>query len=306
MRHRGVQVGNFFFGEKQNGPEFTAEDEEVLVLFASQAATAVANARTHRDEQRARADFEALIETSPVGVLVFDARSGRLVSINREARRLAEGLRTAGRPAEELMQVATCRFADGREIVLGELPLPQVLGSAVTMRAEEVVISVPDGRRITVLANSTPIRSDGGEVVSVIVTLQDLAPLQELERLRADFLGMVSHELRAPLAAIKGSAVTLLEDSASFDPAERHEFDRIIAEQATHMRGLIGDLLDAGTHRGGHALGRPRALGDGLARVRVLAGRFLRNPPLGGIPGSLGGRARAASTRSRSRRCHSR
>ena len=246
MRHRGVQVGNFFLGEKQNGPEFTAEDEEMLVLFASQAATAVANARTHRAEQRARADLEALVETSPVGVAVFDARSGRPVLTNREARRLVEELRTAGRPSEELLQIATCRYSDGTELVLGELPLPQVLGSARTQRAEEVVISVPDGRSVTALVNTTPIRSNGGEVVSVIVTLQDLAPLQELERLRADFLGLVSHELRAPLAAIKGSAVTLLEDSAAFDPAERHEFYRIIAEQANHMRGLIGDLLDAG------------------------------------------------------------
>ena len=246
MRHRGVQVGNFFLGGKETGPEFTDDDQEVLVLFAAQAAAAIANARTHRDEQRARADLEALVETSPVGVLVFDARSERPVSINREARRLAEGLRTAGRPAEELLQVATCRFSDGREIALSELPLEQVLGSAQTVRAEEIELSVPDGRRITALANTTPIRSDGGEVVSVIVTLQDLAPLQELERLRADFLGMVSHELRAPLTAIKGSASTLLEDSAELDPAERHEFYRIIAEQANHMRGLIGDLLDAG------------------------------------------------------------
>ena len=53
MRHRGVQVGNFFLGEKEGGREFTDEDEEVLVLFASQAATAIANARTHRAEQRA-------------------------------------------------------------------------------------------------------------------------------------------------------------------------------------------------------------------------------------------------------------
>ena len=166
MRHRGVQVGNFFLGEKQNGPEFTAEDEEVLVLFASQAATAVANARTHRAEQRARADLEALVETSPVAVAVFDARSGRPVLTNREARRLVEGLRTAGRPVEELLQVATCRFSDGSEIALTELPLPQVLGSARTLRTEEVVVSVPDGRRLTVLANTTPIRSDGGEVVS--------------------------------------------------------------------------------------------------------------------------------------------
>ena len=67
MWHRGVHVGNFFLGEKGGEREFTEEDEEVLVLFASQAATAVANARTHRDEQRARADLEALVDTSRSG-----------------------------------------------------------------------------------------------------------------------------------------------------------------------------------------------------------------------------------------------
>ena len=99
MRHRGVHVGNFFLSEKEGGQEFTDEDEEVLVLFASQAATAVANARTHRDEQRARADLEALVDTSPVGVVVFDARTGRAVSFNREARRIVGdcAVRTAHR-----------------------------------------------------------------------------------------------------------------------------------------------------------------------------------------------------------------
>jgi len=248
MYHQGVQVGNFFLGEKQTGPEFTDGDEEVLELFAAQAASAVANARTHRAEQDARADLEALIETSPVGVVVFDARSGRPVSMNREVRRLVGGLLPPGSPTEDLVQIATCRFSDGSEAEVTELTLPQVLASARTLRAEEVVISVPDGRSVTALVNVTPIPSaDGGaEVKSVLVTLQDLAPLQELERLRADFLGMVSHELRGPLTAIKGSAATLLEDSAGLDPAERREFHRIIQEQADHMRGLIGDLLDAG------------------------------------------------------------
>ena len=54
MRHRGETVGHFFLAEKESAPAFTAEDEEVLVLFASQAATAIANARSHRDEQRAQ------------------------------------------------------------------------------------------------------------------------------------------------------------------------------------------------------------------------------------------------------------
>ena len=246
MRHRGALVGTFFLGEKETGPEFTDEDEEVMALFASQAAAAIANARTHREERRARADLEALVETSPVGVVVFDARSGRPVSFNREARRLAEHLRMAGRPVEELLDMMSFRRGDGREMSLSEFPLAEALSIGETVRGEEVELSVPDGRSITVLLNATPIRSDDGEVASMVVTMQDLAPLQELERLRSEFLGLVSHELRAPLTSIMGSAAILLDQSAELDPAERHEFYRIIHDQAAHMRSLIGDLLDAG------------------------------------------------------------
>ena len=246
MRHRGVHVGNFFLGEKAGGQEFTGEDEEVLVLFASQAATAIANARTHRAEQRARADLEALVDTSPVGVVVFDARSGRKVSCNREARRIVGGLHSPDGSTEQLLEVIVCRRGDGREIRLDELPLVDEFRNAETVRAEEVEFSVPDGRSVTTLVNATPIRSAAGAVESVVVTMQDLAPLEELERLRAEFLGMVSHELRAPLTSIKGSAATVLNARPELDPAEMREFFRIVDEQADHMRGLIGDLLDVG------------------------------------------------------------
>ena len=246
MRHRGVAVGHFFLAEKEGGREFTGEDEEVLVLFASQAATAIANARTHRAEQRARADLEALVETSPVGVVVFDARTGTPVSLNREAKRIVGGLRLPDRSPEQLLEVLTFRRADGREIALDEVPLARALSTAETVRAEEIVIQVPDGRSVTTLVNATPIRSKDGEVESFVVTMQDLAPLEELERLRAEFLGMVSHELRAPLTSIKGSAATVLGAAPALDPAEMLQFFRIINEQADQMRGLISDLLDAG------------------------------------------------------------
>ena len=58
----------------------------------------------------------------------------------------------------------------------------------------------------------------------MVVTMQDLAPLEELERLRAEFLSLVSHELRAPLAAIKGSAATVLGGAPAPDPAEMLQF----------------------------------------------------------------------------------
>ena len=149
MRHRGEHVGDFFLAEKEGGHEFTADDEEVLVLFALQAANAIANARTHQAEQRARADIEALVETSPVGVAVFDAATGHPVSLNREARRLVDRLNTPGCPPEELLEALTCRFSDGREIALAEFPMKRVISGAATVRAEEVVLLVPDGRRIT-------------------------------------------------------------------------------------------------------------------------------------------------------------
>ena len=246
MRHLGVHVGNFYLVEKEGGEAFTDEDEEILVLFASQAATAIANARTYRAEQRARAGLEALIETSPVGVAVFDAQTGDLVSINREARRIVKSLCGPGQSAEQLLGVITCRRADGREVALDRLPMAQALSSAETVRAEEVVLSVPDGRSVTTLINATPIHGPDGALASVVVTLQDLAPLRELERMRAEFLGMVSHELRAPLTSIKGSAATVLRASRIFGPAEVAQFFRIIDEQADRMDNLIGDLLDAG------------------------------------------------------------
>ena len=251
MRYRGEHLGHFFLSDKDDGEAFTGKDEEILVLFAAQAATAVANARTYRDVERARADLAALIETSPVGVVVFDAATGQPVSFNREARRLVEGLRTPGRPPEQLLEVITCRHADGRAFSLEALPLAQQLEGATTMRAEEVELSVPDGRSVRTLLNVTPIRSEGGEVVSVVVTMQDLAPLEALERQRAEFLGMVSHELRAPLTAIKGSTATVLGAVPVPPQAEMLQFFRIIDGQANHMRGLIANLLDAGSIEAG-------------------------------------------------------
>ena len=246
MLHRGVSVGNFFLAEKADGGQFTNADEEVLMVFASQAAVSVANARAHRSERRARADLEALIETSPVGVVVFDAESGRAQSINREARRIVETMCAPDRTAEQLLEKISWRRADGRQFAPAELPLEEWFATGETVRSEEVVLSVPDGRSVRTLINVTPIQVEDGDGGSVVVTMQDLAPLDEIERMRAEFLELVSHELRAPLAAIKGSADTLLEDISDLDQAEMREFFRIIAEQARHMRRLVSDLLDAG------------------------------------------------------------
>ncbi len=244
VRHGGERVGIIHLAEKEGGSEFTAEDEETLVMFASQAAMVIANARRYRDEQRARADLETLINTSPVGVVVFDARTGAPMSFNREAARIMEALRSPDQPPEHLLHVLTVQRGDGRRLSLAEVPLAEVLSIGETVRAEEMVFQVPDGRSVSALINATPIRSENGEVESFVVTIQDMTALEEIERLRAEFLAMVSHELRTPLTSVKGSVTTLLNPPTVLNSAETRQFFRIIDAQIDRMHILISDLLD--------------------------------------------------------------
>lgn len=102
--------------------------------------------------------------------MVFEARVGHSASINLEARRIADGLRTPDRTPEQLLKVTRCR------------------------------------------------RAADGEVESVVVTLRDLVPPEELERQRAGFVAMASHKLRTPLTSILGSTATLLEQSGGLEP----------------------------------------------------------------------------------------
>ena len=114
----------------------------------------------------------------------------------------------AGRPREFVMSGLT---PEQERAITGWLPdglrlFEHLRDLEAPLRCE---LSVPDGRRNRMLINVTPIRFGDGAVESVVVTVQDLAPLEALERLRAEFLAMVSHELRVPLTSIKGSTAAL-------------------------------------------------------------------------------------------------
>jgi len=244
VQHRGERVGMIYVAREEPGEAFTDEDEETLQMFASQAALVLANARRHRDEQRARADLEALLEASPVGVAVFDARTGAAKSVNREVRRIIGALIDPGQSLEAFLGVLTAVLTDGREVTMGDLLSGGWMDEGQSLRAAEVTLKVPDGRSLNTLMNATPIHSHDGELETLVLTLQDMTPVELLEQRRTEFLGMVSHELRAPLTSIRGSATTLLDAAEELDPAEMRQFFRIILEQADHMRELIGDLLD--------------------------------------------------------------
>ena len=120
-----------------------------------------------------------------MGVVVFDARRGLPRSVNREATRLIDALRHPDQSPEQLLEVLTFRRGDGWEVCLEEFSLAQALSTGETVRAEEIVVQVPGGESVTLLVNATPILLEESDIDSYVVTLQDLPPLEDQERLRA-------------------------------------------------------------------------------------------------------------------------
>ncbi len=251
IRHQSEPVGNIFLTEKEGGQEFSKEDEDLLVMFASQAAVAIVNAVRHREEQQARDQVEterrrlaALVESSPVGVLVVDAKTRTFASVNKEAERILGVSPEPGSTLVRYHQVAIYRKTDGEKYESHERPLARALDRGEVVRAEEILFDLPDGRKVTTLVNATPIYSDDGEIVSAVAVVQDMTPLQEVERLRRDFLAMVSHELRTPLTMIKGCTGIVLNSSTPPTNSEMLQYFRMIDGQSDHLRDLINNLLD--------------------------------------------------------------
>ena len=244
IRHHGSLVGHIYLAKKLTGSPFTEQDEDLLMMFSAQAALVIANARRYWDEQRARNDLEALVNLSPIGVLVFETRTGNLMTANEEARRVAGSRHGAPEQLEDFLRSMVFRRPDGRGVALSEHPIARTIRDGGSVRAEEVSIIQTDGRSVKALLNVGSIVSTDGQPETTIATVQDITPLEDLERLRAEFLGMVSHELRTPLTSIKGSTHTLLTAFETLDPAELVQFIRIIDVQADLMRELISDLLD--------------------------------------------------------------
>ena len=242
--HRDEHVGNIYLTEKEGGQEFTQEDEDMAAMFAAQAASVISNSRRYEAEHRAKADLETLLNISPIGVIVFNAQNGELAYLNQEILRMMGGLEIPEQALGNIFETLSFRRADGREISYMDLPAARVLQNAETVRAEEIVIQAPSGKSIATVINAAPIFSNSGEIVSVVSVVQDMTPLEELERKRAEFLGLVSEELRTPLTTIKGSAAALRSIAEPMNATEPLQLLRIVDQQADLMRSQLNSLIE--------------------------------------------------------------
>ena len=175
---------------------------------------------------RSRSLMSAVVDALPDPGIILSP-TGQVVFFNVPAKGLFPALRE-GNHISSLIRAP--EFLDAVSAA------PQTGRAASVLYAERV----PVGRRVE--ATVAPLVRKGEPDCDIFVLLRDFTEGDRINRMRTDFIANASHEMRTPLASLRGFIETL-QSSAKEDEAARERFLPIMAEQAARMTRLIDALL---------------------------------------------------------------
>ena len=199
-------------------------------------------ARASAAEQAFRQLLEAVVDEMPVGVIVADASSGRPIIANGEIARIIRQPLTD--PAEIVDAIVASGFpSDGRPDRTHDWPLHRSMADGGTVREVEIDIVRGDGTRGTISVSAMPIRTDDGEIVAGVATVNDITRRREAENLRDAFIGVLSHELRTPITSIFGGSKVLLREGTELTPEIQRTILEDLAGESERLNRMVENLL---------------------------------------------------------------
>lgn len=223
---------------------FSTNDKQLLQSFADQAAIAVFNAKLYGQITVEKQRLDALIDSAADGILILNADHS-IERVNDAFERIY------GKTDDELRGklhqevIRWVRKPDGLTLEEAEkdgwppTPNAHLYVEGDLQRADEQMPFIPVG------VTYAPLLTSEGELQNVIVTVRDITHFRNAEEIKATFISIVSHELKTPVALIKGYASTLRRDDARWDKHVIQDSLTVIEEEADRLTKMIEDLLDA-------------------------------------------------------------
>lgn len=250
---------------------FSSNDRTILSSFANQAAIAVQNAQLYQQVTREKQRTDALLDSAADGILILNPdlsikmvndALGRMLSYDRE--------NIIGRFHENIIRWKKIDNGSSlEEATAGGWPLT----SHATLYVEGDIFCGQEQQTVPVGITYAPLMSETGHLLNIIATVRDITRFRQAEELKSTFISIISHELKTPVALIKGYVSTLRRDDASWDRKVVDESLKVIEEEADHLAELIDNLLDATRlQAGGAAIRKSDVYIPELARQ--LAERF--------------------------------
>jgi PAS domain S-box-containing protein len=255
-------IGLIFIFRGYKG-QFSANDRAILQSFADQAAIAVINAQLYTQVTMEKSRLDALLDSAADGIIIMGASH----SIERCNQAFARILRKdvteiVNQPHESIIKWESLQ--QGQSLEEAELS-----GWPLTANANLYVegdLRRPDGDLIPVGITYAPLISGEGKLINVIASIRDITHFREAEEIKSVFVSVVSHELKTPVALIKGYVGTLRREDVSWESEIVQDSLQVIEDEADRLTELIENLLDASRlQAGGFSLNLAEVNVDKLA-----------------------------------------
>jgi two-component system phosphate regulon sensor histidine kinase PhoR len=218
-------LGVITFAAADSRRRYGPDDLALVEELARRAAGAVDNARLYREVEE-RAQAARVLATVGDGVFLVD-RYG-VVRLWNEAAEAITGLdrsKIVGNAAEEVIP--------GWDHLAGAVPVSGAPGPAVS---ETLPFEVLGGERWLSISG---VGFDEGTVYA----FRDVTEERVLEQMRQDLVATVSHEVRTPLAAVYGSALTLAREDIELEPMLHTKLLEVIVEESSRLADIVNELL---------------------------------------------------------------
>ena len=234
LQARGRTLGAFTLISSESARNYGDDDLLLAQELARRAASAIDNARLFREAEE-RAEAARVLASIGDGVFLVD-RGGRIRLWNRAAETIT------GLAADDVVGRLAAEAVPGWAEIAPRVPIATAGGRAT---AESVPVEL--GERELWLSISGVGYEDG-----TVYAFRDLTADRALEELRQELVATVSHELRKPLAASYGAALTLRRGDIEIETMLRDKLLEVIADESERLSVIVNDLLlasrlDAGT-----------------------------------------------------------
>src|SRR6201987_4832233 len=203
---------------------------------------------TDLDVSSGGSEFLRLLDNLPAAAYTCDTE-GLITYFNQPALRLWGRAPKLRDPVDRFCGSFRLHSANGEPISHDNCWMALALRDDREYSEREITIERPDGERLTVSASASPIHDKSGKLIGAVNVLFDLTEtrraeesLKETDRARNEFLALLSHELRNPLAAIP-FAIELLRPVATQSPEFKSALE-VIDRQTQQIAKLVDDLVD--------------------------------------------------------------
>jgi PAS domain S-box-containing protein len=234
-------VGMIFVFRNYSG-RFSSNDRALLQSFADQAAIAVRNAQFYTQIRREKQRLDTLLDSAADGILILSP-DYRIERTNPAFARMwgTSVSQIIGRPHGEV--IVWERVETG-------LTLEQAEAGGWPLTPTATLYVEGDLRRsdlsfLPVGITYAPLLSAEGRLLNVIATVRDISHFREADEIKRTFISVISHELKTPVALIKGYAGTLRREDAAWDRNIVQDSLAVIEDEADRLTELIENLLDA-------------------------------------------------------------